>query len=199
MNALRRRLALFIATLAAVAGVLALAGPASASPVRSAAAPAAASATTTRGYTAVTIDPAVYALVASAGIAPKATGPATAAAYKGTLQARFPIVGYRLHDLRIKHSGGISLTKGSATINIRQLYIDLGRLSVSGVVNGSATGKAGRVDLFTVGLSARPDLGLVGLTLTATAADALNATFGVTAFHAGDSFGYATPRPFGRA
>ena len=197
MHTMRHRFTLLAAVLAAVAGMFALAGPASAAPTHTAAASAASQ--TTTGYTSVTVAPDVYALVASAGIMPKPTGGATAAPYKDTLRAKFPITGYRLHDLRIKHSGGLSLTKGSATINLRAFYIDLARLKVSGVVNGSATGSVGRVDLFTIGLSDRPDLGLVSLHLTDTAAGALNATFGVSAFAAGQTFGYATPNPFGKA
>jgi hypothetical protein len=149
------------------------------------------------GYTQVVVDPAVYALVAGAGITPAPIGGATAFPYAGTLAARFPITGFSLFGLRIKHSGGISLTKGAATISLSRFTIDLSRQRVSGKVAGSI-GDVGRVDLFKIRSSARPDLGLVRLTLTGTAAGALNATFGVEAFAAGDTFGYATPRPFAR-
>jgi len=149
------------------------------------------------GYTQVVVDPAVYSLIAGAGITPAAVGGAKAFAYKGTLAARFPITGYSLRQVRIKHSGGISLTAGDATISLRRFNIDLGRLKVSGKVAGSI-GNVGRVDLFKIRRTDRPGLGLVKLTLTATAAGALNSTFGVKAFSAGDTFGYASPRPFGR-
>lgn len=149
------------------------------------------------GYTQVTVAPDVYALVASAGITPAPIGGAKAFPVGNTLAARFPITGYSLSGLRIKHSGGISLTAGSATISLSDFYIDLARLKVSGVVSGSV-GDVGRVDLFNVRLSDRYDLGLVRLTLTDAAAGALNATFGVNAFAGGATFGYATPRPFGR-
>ncbi|WP_262849560.1 hypothetical protein [Mumia quercus] len=150
------------------------------------------------GYTQVVVAPAVYDLIGSAGITPAAVGGAKAFAYKGTLAARFPITGYSVGKLRIKHSGGISLSAGSANITLRRFNIDLGRLRVSGKVTGSAVGNAGRVDLFKIRLTDRPGLGLVKLQLTGTAAGALNATFGVNAFSAGDTFGYATPRPLGR-
>ncbi len=65
---------------------------------------------------------------------------------------------------------------------------------MSGNVAGSI-GNVGRADLFTLGLSHRPWLGLLSLRLTATAAGVLNATFGVSAFAAGDTFGYATVVP----
>lgn len=149
------------------------------------------------GYTQVVVDPGVYALVAGAGIAPAPIGGAKAFAYKDTLAARFPITGYALSNIRIKHSGGISLTAGAATISLSNFNIDLARTAVSGEVAGSI-GSVGRVDLFRTKLSNRLDLGLVRLTLTATAAGALNTTFGVDAFKAGDTFGYATPKPFSR-
>ena len=149
------------------------------------------------GYTQVVVDPAVYALVAGAGITPAPIGGASAAPYADTLAARFPITGFSLFGLRIKHSGGISLTAGAATISLSSFYIDLARQRVSGKVAGSI-GNVGRVDLFKIRSSARPDLGLVRLTLTDTAAGALNATFGVQAFAGGDTFGYETPRPFAR-
>ncbi|WP_370615477.1 hypothetical protein [Mumia sp. Pv 4-285] len=160
-------------------------------------APAQAESRQRTGYTQVVVAPAVYDLVAGAGITPKAVGGAKAFAYKGTLAARFPITGISLRKLKIRHTGGISLEAGSAKITLRKLTIDLRRLKVTGKVKGSI-GNVGRVNLFTIRRSDRPGLGLVQLRLTATAAGALNSTFGVEAFSAGDTFGYATPRPFGR-
>lgn len=148
---------------------------------------------TKTGYTQVVVDPAVYAVIAGAGITPAPIGGAKAFAYGDTLAARFPITGYALRNLSIKHSGGISLTAGSASISLSDFSIDLGRGKVSGVVPG-----VGRVDLFSIGFSSKPRLGLVSLRLTGTAAGALNSTFGVQAFAAGDTFGYATPKPFSR-
>lgn len=149
------------------------------------------------GYTQVAVAPAVYDLIGSAGITPAPTAGAKAFAYKGTLAARFPITGYRLRGLSIKHSGGLNLSAGAATITVSDFNIDLARLRVSGNVNGTV-GNVGRVDLFKVRLSDRRDLGAVKLTLTDTAAGALNATFGVDAFTENATFGYATPRPFSR-
>lgn len=149
------------------------------------------------GYTQVTVAPAVYKLVAGAGITPSAVGGAKAFAYKNTLAARFPITSASLRTLKIKHSGGISLSAGSRDITLRRFTIDLQRLRVTGKVSGSI-GNAGRVELFKIRRSSRPGLGIVRLTLTKTAAQALNKTFGVHAFSKGDTFGYATPRPFAR-
>lgn len=149
------------------------------------------------GYTQVTVAPPVYELVASAGITPAPLGGATAFPTQGTLAARFPISGYGLAPLQIRHTGGLSLTAGQATIALSDFTIDLRRLRVSGVVAGSI-GEVGRVDLFKIRKSDRRDLGALRLTLTDTAAGALNATFGVQAFVEDATFGYATPRPFGR-
>lgn len=149
------------------------------------------------GYTQVVVAPPVYDLIAGAGITPAPLDGAKAAPYKGTLAAKFPITGYRLSILRIKHSGGISLTAGTATIELRNFNIDLLRGYVSAEVKGTI-GDVGRVDLFRIAGSDRPDLGLVRLKLTDTAAGALNTTFGVSAFATGGTFGYATPRPLSR-
>lgn len=149
------------------------------------------------GYTRVAVAPAVYDLIGSAGITPAPVGGAKAGAFKGTLAAKFPITGYRLRGLSIRHSGGLNLSAGAATITVSNFNIDLARLRVSGTVNGTV-GNVGRVDLFKVRFSDRRDLGAVKLTLTKTAADALNATFGVNAFAENATFGYATPKPFSR-
>ncbi|WP_210414831.1 hypothetical protein [Microlunatus elymi] len=148
-----------------------------------------------RGYTQVVVAPAVYALIQRAQIAPAPLGSAKAGPYKGTVAADFPIVGYRLANLRIKHAGGLSLSTPQRAIELRNFSIDLGRAKVSARVSGSI-GDVGRVDLFTIRPSDHYSLGLVRLTLTQTAAGALNQTFGVIAFSSGETFGYATPRPF---
>ncbi len=147
------------------------------------------------GYTQVVVAPDVYALIGSAGITPAPVEGAKAFPYQGTLAARFPITGFRLAGLQIRHSGGISLSLGSATIVLKNFNIDLARHRVSGEVSGTV-GNVGRVDLFKIRQSDRFDLGLVRLTLTGTAAGALNATFGVSAFGEDATFGYASPRPF---
>lgn len=148
------------------------------------------------GYTQVVVAPAVYDLIVGAGITPSVVGPATAFPFEGTLATRYPISQLQVENLRIKHDGGVRLTAGDATILLKRFWIDVGRLRVSAVVRGSI-GEVGRVDLFKLRLSDDPDLGLVGLTLTDTAAGALNATFGVDAFAEDATFGYATPRLFG--
>ncbi len=147
----------------------------------------------TFGYTQVTVAPPVYQLIASAGITPTPVAPATAFPYRGTLAARFPITGVAA-PATVTHVGGLTLTAGASTITLTDFNIELARLTVSGNVSGSI-GNVGRADLFTLGLSNRPSLGLLSLRLTATSAGALNATFGVSAFSAGETFGYATVVP----
>lgn len=149
---------------------------------------------TSRGFTQVAVAPAVYQLIGSAGITPSPVAPATAFPYRGTLAARFPITGLSF-PLTIDHTGGISLAAGEVDITLSSFDIELARVKVSADVSGSVVGDVGRADLFTLGFSDNPSLGLLSLHLTATAAGALNATFGVDAFGAGDTFGYANVVP----
>jgi hypothetical protein len=179
--------------LAAAAALVASTAVAQATPVERAGRTAAAQ----LGYTQVVVAPDVYKLAQSAGIVPAPLGPAKAAPYRGTVAAEFPIIEYRLLKLRIQHAGGLSLSTSQRKIEFRSFYIDLGRGMVSAKVSGSI-GDVGRVDLFRLGLSDRYDLGLLRLGLTTAAAGALNQTFGVSAFSEGETFGYATPRPFAK-
>jgi len=149
------------------------------------------------GYTQVVVAPKVYQLVDGAGITIAPIKGAKAKPFKKTVAARFPITGYQLDGVRIRHSGGLKLSAGAKQISVRAFNIDLARLRVSGKVNGTI-GNAGRVDLFKIRASNRPGYGLVRLTLTKTGADALNATFGVKAFAENATFGYASPKPFAR-
>lgn len=147
-----------------------------------------------KGYTQVIVAPEVYNLIASAGITPAALKPATATPTRGTLAARFPISSVNLAKLRIKHEGGIKLSAGSAKISLRNFTIELNKLRISGAVSGSAV-NADRVPLFTLAPSDRTQFGSLKLELTKTSASALNATFGVTAFTKGATFGYARTKP----
>ena len=149
------------------------------------------------GYTQVVVAPSVYQLAQGAGITIAPVKGAKAKPFGRTVAARFPITGYSLENVRIRHSGGVKLSAGSKQITVRALNVDLGRLRVSGKVSGTI-GNAGRVDVFKIRESKRPRYGLVRLTLTKTGADALNATFGVTAFKENATFGYASPKPFAR-
>jgi hypothetical protein len=144
------------------------------------------------GYTKVTVAPSTLAALTSLGVAPGVVAPAVVSK-TSPLNVRFPITGYALDKTRIKHSGGITLTAGSTTVTITDLYIDLARGRVSGLVAG-----IGRVDLFKIRPTDAPRYGAVKLVFTKTAAGALDAAFGTTALTEGFLFGYATPRPFSR-
>ncbi len=147
-----------------------------------------------KGYTQVIVAPEVYKLISDAGIAPAAIKPATAKPTRGTVAARFPISSVNLSKLRIKHKGGIKLSVGRAKISLRNFTIELNKLRISGAVSGSAV-NADRAPLFTIERSDRPQFGSLKLVLTKTSASALNATFGVSAFSQGATFGYARTKP----
>lgn len=157
---------------------------------------AASRSSSSKGYTQVVVAPEVFKLVTDAGITPAAIKPATARATQGTVAARFPISSINVPKLRIKHKGGIKLSAGDARISLRNFTIDVNKLRISGAVSGSAV-NAPRALLFTLERSDRPRLGSLKLVLTKTAANALNATFGVDAFTKGATFGYASVRPKG--
>ena len=75
-------------------------------------------------------------------------------------------------------------------ITLSYFRINLRRGYVSAVVNGDA-----RASVFNLAESGRPALGPVRLTFNRTSASAINQTFGVHAFAAGQSFGYARVNP----
>lgn len=147
-----------------------------------------------KGYTQVIVAPEVFKLISDAGITPAAIKPATATPTRGTVAARFPISSVNLAKLRVKHKGGIKLSAGDARISLRNFTIELGKLRVSGAVSGSAV-NADRAPLFMLESSDRPQFGPLKLVLTKTSASALNATFGVSAFTKGATFGYARTKP----
>lgn len=177
-----RALGVLLATLGLVAVVSA--APASANPAQKSGGQ--------RGYTQVTVAPDTLAALVSLGVTPAPVEPGVVVS-GDPLALRFPITGYGLNNLRIRHSGGLTLTAGDTVATITNFNIDLGRLRVSADVAG-----VGRADLFKIRFSDRTDLGLVKLVLTETAATTLNSVFGVTAFTEDLTFGYATPRPFAR-
>ena len=144
-----------------------------------------------RGYTKVVVAPSTLAALVSLGVAPGVVAPGTVAK-ADPLSLHFPITGYGAHKTKIFHSGGVTLTAGATTVTITDLTIDLARLRVSGDVAG-----IGRADLFKIRAS-HSRYGAVRLVLTKTAADALNAAFGVSALSENMLFGYATPRPYSR-
>lgn len=155
------------------------------------------------GGTALEIDPGVLSALASLGIAPGVIEPATLA---GTT-ATFPITGGRVGlDLGsgvVRHSGGLSLTKGATVVRLTDFDIRLGSApQLFASLNGGSP-KAAILDLDLSGampaVSGR-DVTVPGVVakLTQGAADALNQAFATTAFTGGLVVGRATVTASGR-
>jgi hypothetical protein len=147
------------------------------------------------GDTRLAVDAGAGAALASLGVRLDLVGPAFAA-QDGRLA--FPITrGVLGSDLagQIAHRGGIRLSAGGRQIVLREFVVD----TVRGVLTARTGGT--RIDLLKLDLSA-PQVTPVGMDdlqvanvpgrLTRTAADALNATFGVTAFSEDLLLGVAT-------
>lgn len=142
------------------------------------------------GATRVAVAPRVVKVITGAGIAASPTGDAKAYPFKGTVAFRFPITAVSKDGKRISHSGGVKLATSHDKITLQRFRINLRQGYVSAVVNGDA-----RLAVFNIANSSRPQLGPVRLTFNKTAATAINQTFGVHAFKAGQNFGYARVNP----
>ena len=97
----------------------------------------------------------------------------------------------------IRHSGGISLTAGSTTVELTDFNIKLLKGQLYGRVNGSDRVALLDLDYSDVGIGFRGGrlvVGPVGTTLTAGAATALNDAFGVDALTDDTVLGDATIR-----
>lgn len=151
------------------------------------------------GSTSLAVDPGAASALASQGIVPGLVAPASANS-DGSLA--FPITRGRV-DARtfaglIRHSGGLSLTKGSTRVELTRFDVGIdGTPQLTALVGGS------RVPILNLDLSdltqdvdgLNVTLGNVRATLTAEAASALNQAFGTTAFAEGLLLGVATVRP----
>lgn len=152
------------------------------------------------GETTVALDAGAGAALQSLGVAVAPLGTATA----GPAGIAFPITVAKLNpqslEGRIGHTGGLSFTTAKTKVDLRRFTIKVNSApSLSGIasVNGKVVG---RLDLFTLDLSklkvdkTDEQLTLSGVTLKLTkgAADALNGSFGVTAFTEGLTIGSAT-------
>jgi hypothetical protein len=147
------------------------------------------------GDTSLTLDPGAAALLGGAGISAAPVGPATVGS-GGSLV--FPITGGKLAtaDLAgvIPHSGGIRLSDGGTTVDLLSFEINLDadpdltalvgpdRVSILSLDLSGATIAVGKSNgrITVSGVKAR---------LTAAAAGALNAAFGVSAFAEGQLLG----------
>jgi len=149
------------------------------------------------GATTLALDAGAGAALASLGVAPGVIGPATA----GADGLRFPITGGTVDPTtlfgQVRHSGGISLTRGSTVVRLRDFVIDLDE-------SPSLSARLGhrRVDILRLDIAgvapvaegATVTLGGIEARLTAAAAGALNRAFGTRAFTEGLLLGTATVR-----
>ena len=137
----------------------------------------------TYGATTLRLDPGAVAALTGLGVAPAPIAPATALP-SGELS--FPIVNapfFALLSGTIRHSGGISLTAGATTVKLENFNIDPLRRQLTAVVGDA------RVPILNlsfaqarIGLGGgKLRIGPVGGTLTAVAAGALDAAFGLPA------------------
>lgn len=159
---------------------------------------------TETGFTSVALDAGLVAALGSLQVRLTGLSPSTISSQsRGTVS--FPIVGGVFDAAsttgEILHRGGLVFSAGGTSVVLSNFIIEVpsGRTPVItglATVNGAL---AGRIPLFSLDLSAanlnaqRPTLGLgnVKLTLTATAAGALNSSFNVNAFAAGAAVGTA--------
>jgi hypothetical protein len=148
------------------------------------------------GSTKLVVDSGTLEALTGLGVAPGVVEPAKldGATYK------FPIVNPFRSALRtgvIRHSGGISLTAGSTTVELTDFDIRLLRGQLFGRVNGSDRVALLDLDYSDISLrfrNGRLIVGPVGTTLTAGAAAALNDAFGVDALSDDTVIGDATIR-----
>ena len=148
------------------------------------------------GSTDLALDPGTAQALTDLGVTAAPIGPATALP-SGELS--FPITGGRANTSTfagsIPHSGGISLTAGSTTVELTDF-----RINVDADPDLTAMVGDQRVSILSLDLSALEakvtgrKIRLAGAkaNLTKAAADALNAAFGVTAFTEGLTLGTAT-------
>jgi hypothetical protein len=156
-----------------------------------------------KGGTALAIDPGTLSALTSLGITPNVIAPAT---LSGTT-ATFPITG-GVADLDlgggvVRHSGGISLTKGSTVVTLTDFDVKLGAAPQLFATLNGAGAKVAAIDLdlsaATPSVSGR-DITVSGVVakLTQGAADALNQAFSTTAFSGGLVLGQVTVTATGR-
>ncbi len=142
--------------------------------------------------TRVTLDAGTAKTLTSLGVSVAPDAPAVAGS---TIQ--FPITnpgGKIALTAPITHSGGLTFTAGGKTLSVGDFTIDVG----AGLLYAEKS-PVGRLPLFKVDLSSSAtttpgvQVRVTGakLSLTATAAGALNSTFGVTAFAEGLTIGTA--------
>jgi hypothetical protein len=157
--------------------------------------------------TSVVVDPATAAVLQKNGVSVSPVGPATASTVGGMLTVSFPITnGYvavyptsSLPFIRglISHSGGLTFAAGGKSLTVTDFMINPGTSELYATVGGSGAvvpllDLHGNNLMITTDASGAIHIDNVTATLSATAAGALNSTFGVTLFKAGIPLGVAS-------
>jgi hypothetical protein len=150
--------------------------------------------TRTDGATSLVLDPAAAHALSSLGVTPGLINPAYAANGALNFPIRTPLYAALASGI-IRHSGGISLTAGSTTVDLTNFDINVPGQVLTAQVNGGARVPILNLDYSgaTLGFpGGQLTFGPVTASLTATAAGALNQAFNVTAFTQGLVLGQAT-------
>lgn len=151
------------------------------------------------GYTSVALSPDLLNALGSLGVVPDNVLPGGLQPTSAGATAVFPIPTGELDaagpKLEIMHSGGLTLTAGETRVALTSFIIEnigaSGQLRLTGLVKANDT-IVGRITLFSIALTQAPTVqpesaGSAGkltvrqarLKLTKTAADTLNAAFGL--------------------
>jgi hypothetical protein len=150
------------------------------------------------GATTLNLDPGTAAALTSLGVAPSVISPGTASASG----LEFPVTGGRIavgtFVGQIPHSGGIALTAGSTRVELKNFVIIVsGNPRLSAQVGDSSTRVSLNLDLSGIRAGVSNRTAVVRdakVSLSAEAAAALNAAFGVTALTEGLPLGVADVR-----
>ena len=199
-----RHLAAVIAIAGLVTGSAATAASAAAS--QRAGARAAAPVRLRGGATAVTTAPGIAAALLKNGIVPLATWPGSQSVLSAqdgpAARFAFPVTGGRvtLRPLggKVRHAGGIlflNVTNGK-TIEVSRFTIDLSHADLTGIVNGNPKARVALFNLSLAHASLKAGKHVVrasgiGVSLTKTAAAALNSSLGTSLFSPGLKLGTA--------
>jgi hypothetical protein len=162
----------------------------------------------TRGATEVALYASFVDALGSLGVTPGNVLPGSLIPTTNSAKVAFPIPTGELDadgpKLEILHSGGLTLTAGTTRVALTSFIIENlgGNLRLTGIVKANDT-IVGRIPLFRVVLTQAPEvitasdgtahLSIKGarLSLTQSAANALNGVFKVTAFTSGFPIGVA--------
>lgn len=148
------------------------------------------------GATKLVPSAAALSALTTAGVTPSAVGPATL----GAGGFRFQVTGGRLSldpfGGKIRHSGGIKLSKHSTSAELTDFVIGLDKSPDLTAKTPAGRASIAKLDLSTAKLKVQPGKRKIGATgikvkLTSAAASLLNGAFG-TSFAAGDLFGTAS-------